>query len=99
MHHDPERATFTGTYGPDGLPLEFDQRFPARTILESEYQAMSTEDRAALRASPLYDVKTDRELTGRRAGSAEREPAADEAPAIPASQNKTGATSVQQEGA
>lgn len=75
MHHDPVRATFKGRLNDDGTPVEFHAGLPARDITESEYQAMSAEERAAVRASPLYDTKTDREVAGKPAAERAETPA------------------------
>lgn len=47
---------------------------PARHLTAAEYEALTAEERAALRASGLYEVRTAKELD---AGAAEA-PAADE---------------------
>lgn len=37
---------------------------PARDLTEEEYQALSVEQRALVRSSPLYEARTDREMEG-----------------------------------
>jgi len=59
MHHDPVRATYKG----DGSA--FHPGIPARDLYESEYQAMSADERALVRSSALYDTKTDKEVAGK----------------------------------
>ena len=69
----PIRARFVGGYmevtadGGDGTvlsrtPVEFLPGIPARDLTEEDYQALTVEQRAAVRASPLYDAKTDAEM-------------------------------------
>lgn len=59
---DPIRATWKGALNADGSPVEFIEGIPARDITESEYQALTNEQRAAVRASDLWDQKTDAEM-------------------------------------
>lgn len=53
------RARFKGGEG------EFLLGVPARNLDEDEYQALSAEQRADVRNSGLYDVKTDAEMAPR----------------------------------
>lgn len=57
------RALWKGTKGEDGLPVEYLEGVPARSLTQDEYDALTDEQREAMRSSPLYDVRTEREMT------------------------------------
>ena len=64
------RARFKG---PDD---HFIPGVPAKNLSDEEYDALSTEQRAQVRASDLYDDKTEAEMAGPKAhAAAEKEPA------------------------
>lgn len=46
-------------------PTEFLAGIPARDLQEEEWQLLTNEQRADVRASPLYDVKTDSQIKGK----------------------------------
>lgn len=54
-----QRARYMGKAG------EFVHGVPARHLSDEEYDALSTEQRAAVRSSGLYDVKTEAEAAPR----------------------------------
>jgi hypothetical protein len=41
---------------------QFHAGIPARHLTQDEFEALDTEQRAALRASALYEVRTDKEM-------------------------------------
>ena len=47
------------------VPVEHIGGIPARDLEEEEWQALTNEQRAAVRASSLYDVKTDAAMRGK----------------------------------
>lgn len=68
---EPIRATWKGDYrekrDDDGnvlehVPTESLEGIPARDLREDEYQALSVEQRAQVRASDLWDTKTDDQM-------------------------------------
>ena len=71
---DPIRATYQG----DGKAFLFG--VPRRDVTEDEYQALPPERRAAMDASRLYVVKTDREMA--QAARTERRTEKPPAPAV-----------------
>lgn len=69
----PMRARFKG---PEDA---FIPGVPARHLSDEEFDALSTEQRAHVRASDLYDVKTEAEMAA-KSHAAEKEPAKASAP-------------------
>lgn len=56
------RARFLGQAERDTGPLAFLEGVPARDLDEDDYRALSGAQRAAVRQSALYDVRTDQEM-------------------------------------
>jgi hypothetical protein len=54
------RATYTGAGD------QFHRGIPARDLEQEEYAALTNEQRAMLRESPLYDVLTDAEYRAKK---------------------------------
>jgi len=53
-------------------PDEYHHGVPNRDLEEEEYQALDTEQRKLVRESPLYDTKTDAEMSPATAASSEK---------------------------
>jgi len=56
------RARWKGATGPNGQPLAYLSGVPARSLTEADWQRLSPEQRERVRASDLYDVRTDAEM-------------------------------------
>jgi outer membrane biosynthesis protein TonB len=56
--------TIRATYKGDGFA--FHAGIPARNLEQEEYAALTNEERALLRESPLYDVLTDAEYRAKK---------------------------------
>lgn len=66
----PIRARYTAGHDetPDGgrIPRAYVEGIPARGLDEDEWDALTAEQRKAVRDSGLYEVRTDREMSPRR---------------------------------
>lgn len=51
------RARFKGTVGADGTALEYLNGIPARDLSDEEYDALSKEDRARVRAASVFQMR------------------------------------------
>jgi hypothetical protein len=62
------KALWKGEYReePDGStqPVEFLQGAPARSLTQDEFDALPEELREDMRKSPLYEVRTEKEMSG-----------------------------------
>jgi hypothetical protein len=74
------RARYRGRLDANGVPQEFLNGIPASDIDEDQWQQLDSEQRAAVREArrggdgkPLYDVATDREMSGGSPAKAKRE--------------------------
>lgn len=67
--------TVRATYKGDGFA--FHSGIPARDLEQEEYAALTKEERATLRESPLYDVLTDAEYRAKKT-EGDPEPEAEE---------------------
>jgi hypothetical protein len=78
------RAHYRGRLDANDVPQEFLNGIPAMDIDEDQWQQLTTEQRAAVRdakregGKPLYDVATDREMTGGSKAKRETEPKAEQ---------------------
>lgn len=79
MPREKLSAKFVGPRDADGVPLEFVNGVPAKDHSESEFANLSDEQKAAMDASPLYDLRHDAPAEAEKAATRVA-PAADAAP-------------------